>query len=258
MIKGVLFDMDNTLIDWHGFDGNWFEMEREHLGKVLNFLETAGRPLEASLDDFAQTYTELTRDAWATARSTLRAPHMGKLLMQALAHYGFEPDETVRAADCIKAYDWKPASGVALFPDVIEGLDAILERGLKIGIVTNASQPMHLRDIELEAFGLLNYFPDATCRISAADVGYLKPNVKIFEYALQQLGTTAQETIYVGDNPVADIAGAQAAGLRAVLRINRETPPLISGLIVPDAAINSFTELLPLLDNWDAHVTQEK
>jgi hypothetical protein len=42
---------------------------------------------------------------------------------------------------------------------------------------------------------------------------------------------------------VADIAGAQGAGLRAVLRVKHPPSPLISGLVVPDGAVNSLVEL---------------
>jgi FMN phosphatase YigB (HAD superfamily) len=135
-----------------------------------------------------------------------------------------------------------------VFPEAFEVLALLRERDIKLGVVTNAFQPMWLRDIEMQALGLLDFFP--TCRFSAADVGYLKPHPNIFDAALKCLETTSEETIYVGDNPVADIAGSQAAGLRAVLRVRTPTPPLISGLVVPDAAINSLRELPAVLDEW--------
>jgi FMN phosphatase YigB (HAD superfamily) len=107
-----------------------------------------------------------------------------------------------------------------------------------------------LRERELEIHGLQADFADSRCKIAAADVGYLKPHPRIFQHALELMGTQPEETIYIGDNPVADIAGAQSAGMRAVLRINHETPPLISGLVVPDSAINSFEELPAVFDEW--------
>jgi putative hydrolase of the HAD superfamily len=107
---------------------------------------------------------------------------------------------------------------------------------------------MWIRDIEIGQHGLLPYFPD--CRISAADVGYLKPHPTIFKAALKQLGVLPEETVFVGDNPTADIAGAQAVGLRAILRIAHRVPPMLSGLIIPDAAVNTLEEMPRILDNW--------
>ena len=131
---------------------------------------------------------------------------------------------------------------------MIDALKLMRSHGVRFGIVTNAFQPMWLRDVELEEHGLLEFFPD--CRISAADVGYLKPHPSIFEAALQCLGTKPEETIFIGDNPVADIAGGQSAGMQTVVRITHPSPPMLSGLIVPDHALNSFTELPDILDVW--------
>jgi hypothetical protein len=38
--------------------------------------------------------------------------------------------------------------------------------------------------------------------------------------------------------------------MKAVLRVLHKRQPLISGLIVPDAAVNSFDELPAILDDW--------
>src|SRR5690606_15877365 len=102
--------------------------------------------------------------------------------------------------------------------------------------------------MELHGLSLIEYFPD--CRISAADAGYLKPHPAIFEHALALVDASPDEAVFVGDNPIADIAGAQGVGMRAVLREVHEVPPLLSGLIVPDATITSLEGLPPLLDDW--------
>jgi putative hydrolase of the HAD superfamily len=252
-IKGILFDMDNTLIDWSGFGDDWVSLERAHLQKVYDFLAEVGRPLEKSFNHLELAYRDNVMDAWAEARTTLRAPHIAKIMMATLKQLGHEPEATLDANVILKAYNWTAAPGVDVFPDVAPSLQQLSAHGVKLGIVTNAFQPMWVRDAELKSYKLLQYFPEETLRISAADVGYLKPHPKIFKHALEQLGTSAEETLYVGDNPVADIAGAQAVGMRAVLRINHPAPPLISGLIIPDAAINSLHELVRLVYEWESN-----
>jgi len=48
------------------------------------------------------------------------------------------------------------------------------------------------------------------------EVGWRKPNIKIFEETLRRLDVTAEETIYVGDSPLEDIKGAKAVGMKTV------------------------------------------
>ncbi|QPC83586.1 HAD family hydrolase [Phototrophicus methaneseepsis] len=249
-LKGILFDLDDTLIDWSGFTGDWRAMEHRHLANVYHFLAEKGRPLDASLEEFEEEYVIRTREAWANGRATLRAPHVTQILEGSLAYFGYEADELVSIAACMDVYDWGAVPGVEVFPDVPPMLQKFLDRGLSIGIITNASQPMSIRDNELKAFGLLPYFQDDAIRLAAADVGYLKPHPEIFRYTLDKMGAQPEEAIYIGDNPVADIAGAQGAGMRAVLRRKEGVPPLISGLIVPDGIIESLYDLPDLLNEW--------
>ncbi len=54
--------------------------------------------------------------------------------------------------------------------------------------------------------------------ITSAAVGAEKPNRALFEFALILVGVTARDDVWmVGDNPIADVQGAQDAGIRAIL-----------------------------------------
>lgn len=247
-LKGILFDMDDTLITWEDFDGDWHTFEQSHTSAVYGFVCGLRPHWSTDYEIFHDRYREAVRDAWGAARTTLRAPHIGQLLLEVLHEMGVTPGADITVDTCLDAYQWGSVPGVRVFPDVPGVLGELKARGLQLGIVTNASQPMRLRDHELRAYGLMDYFADSPCRLAAADVGYLKPHRNIFSRALELMGTTPEETLFVGDNPVADIAGAQSAGMRAVLRINGTPPPLISGLIVPDYAVHDLHELLLVLD----------
>jgi putative hydrolase of the HAD superfamily len=256
-IKGILFDMDDTLIDWSGFPSDWATVESRHLQHIYDYFTENQRPLSCSSSRFVEHYRSCITNAWAEARTNLRAPQMAKVLEAVLAEFGFAPDESITMELLLKVFNWGKVDGVTLFPDVPEVLPKFLEKGISLGIITNAAQPMWLRLAELEAFGILHLFPKREALVSAADAGYLKPHPQVFKYGLEKLGTTAEETLYVGDNTVADIAGAQGAGMRAVLRVNHPAPPLISGLIVPDAAVNNFHELLALIEKWETEANAE-
>ncbi len=246
MLKAILFDLDDTLIDWGHFSENWEAIEGRHLRGVYEHIAET-RPMKGGLEKYTEEYFKRTREAWSHARNTLKAPHLGRILTETALAMGV-PQEQLEQNAYLEAYHWAPLEGTSIFPDVIEGLTLLRERGLKFGIVTNAFQPMWLRDVELKAHGLFDFFPD--CRFSAADVGYLKPHPSIFGAALACLGTTPEETIFVGDNPIADIAGAQGAGMRAILRRKNPEKPLISALVVPDAVIDSLLQIPAILDRW--------
>lgn len=246
-LKGILFDFDDTLIDWSEVDLEWRDIESSRLSKVHEYINRDVQPFEVLLSDLITAYMNNTRDAWAEGRSTLRAPNMPEVLMSTLTDLGVAHDK-LKQDDLLTAYDWGTVPGTFVFPDVPPVLEELIANNIKIGIVTNASQPMAMRDAELVSHKLMDYFPD--CRLSAADAGYLKPHPRIFEYALNVMGTSADETVFIGDNPVADIAGAQAAGMRAILRVKKIAQKMISGLIVPDAALNTFEELPHILDEW--------
>jgi putative hydrolase of the HAD superfamily len=158
------------------------------------------------------------------------------------------PADALDMRRCLEAYQWSAVDGTCIFPETPEVLQLLHDNGVKVGIVTNAYQPMWQRDVEIQIHGLLDFFPD--CRISAADVGYLKPHPAIFQAALHCCGVKADEAVFVGDDLEADIAGAQAAGIHAVLRASRRSQPVLGGTVIPDATVKSLTELLPILDNW--------
>ncbi len=246
MLKAVLFDLDDTLLDWRGFQQDWAVFESALLHRVFDYV--TGQKLEFSdFDSFAGEFRNRTKEAWTTGRSNLIAPNLGTILLETAEVMGV-PSGHFTVKDYLMAYKWGSVPGTGPFPEVAETLKLLLDKGIKTGIVTNAAQPMWIRDIEIQEHGLLEFFPD--CRISAADVGYLKPHPAIFQAALDLLGAKADEAVFVGDNPIADVAGAQSVGMKAVLRVTQPAPPMLSGLIVPDGAINSLFELPPMLDEW--------
>src|SRR5579859_2757187 len=194
-LRAIVFDMDDTLVDWSGRSQNWRDYEREHLQLVFDYVRREGHTVSV-IDEFYEASYRFQREAWSSAGRGLRAPNRGRIMAQALQHIGV-PEERIDIKACLRAYDWKPVGGVGPYPDVSAVLPRLVRHGVKIGIITNTDLPMWMRDVELEAFGLLSHFAD--CRISAADFGYLKPHPAIFEGALRCLGARVDEAVFVGD-----------------------------------------------------------
>ena len=256
-LRAVLFDFDDTLIDWSGVTLDWREVEAERLDRVLRFLDQELSPSGIELQQLVERYTQRTREAWQTARANLRAPKMPVILQETLTELGITEAKSF-ADEILRAYDWNVVPGAVVFPDVFPLLEELRSRRIRLGVVTNSSQPMSLRDGELRQHGLLPYFPD--CRLAAADVGYLKPHPRIFHSALERIGVAPAEAVFIGDNPVADISGAMSVGMRAVQRLTADAatvsgghPRLAAGDLNPSgghACLRTFRDLPAILDEW--------
>ncbi len=243
MLKAVLFDLDDTLLDWSGFKTDWSSMERKHVRLVFEYVSSAIQPLH-DFDAYAAEFSNRMIAAWAAARGTMRAPNLGTVLVETSAAFGVPTDE-LDARTLLQAYGWGMIPGTRIFPDAPPMIRLLREQGLKVGIVTNAHQPMWVRDIEIQQHGIFDLFP--TCRIAASDVGYLKPHPLIFQTALRCLDLQPNETVFVGDDPEADIIGAKKAGMFAVLR-RLPHRPVDEDEYAPNAALDQLAELPSILD----------
>lgn len=245
MLKAVLFDMDDTLLDWSGFNADWSVIEARHIEGVIEYLR-ADMKCEIDALQYGTSLRERTIAAWTAARQDLRAPNLGALLVETAVALGAPSHIDVQR--CLESYNWGAVEGTVIFPDVPPLLDLLRRHNIQVGIVTNANQPMWMREIELKAHQLLDYFP--SCRISAADVGFLKPHPAIFKAALDCIGVHPSEVVFVGDDMHADIGGAQRAGIRAILRVLTRTQDTPHDLFTPDASVKTFNELPDILDQW--------
>jgi REG-2-like HAD superfamily hydrolase len=112
-----------------------------------------------------------------------------------------------------------PGTFVA-FPEAAAVLDALRERGLRVGVVSNWSP--RLPRI-LEGLGLASRIDFVLC---SAVEEVEKPHAPIFRRALDRAGADPDEAVHVGDSLVKDVEGARAAGIAAVLldRDGKEGP----------------------------------
>jgi FMN hydrolase / 5-amino-6-(5-phospho-D-ribitylamino)uracil phosphatase len=131
-----------------------------------------------------------------------------------------------------------------LVDGVAGALAALSGRGIRLGIICDVgftASPVLLA--HLERHGVLKYFDHWSF---SDEVGVYKPHPKIFEHALTGLGAPDPgRCVHIGDRRRTDVAGAQAAGMRAVrvtaaFEDDDDGPP-------GDIVLSSYEELLPAL-----------
>jgi putative hydrolase of the HAD superfamily len=107
---------------------------------------------------------------------------------------------------------------LSVAPGSREGLRAVAETNVVLGVVSNADGQMAARLRERE---VLQVGPgmgvEVGCVIDSGDVGVMKPDPRIFQIALDALDVEPSEAWYIGDMPAFDIVGARRAGLRPFL-----------------------------------------
>jgi putative hydrolase of the HAD superfamily len=129
---------------------------------------------------------------------------------------------------------------VETMPGAVECIAGLVAEGMPVGILTNGWSPLQERKI----FRALGAFPGPI--IVSAAVGAYKPSAKAFLALETALGCDAADLWYVGDNPITDISGALAYGLRAVW-INSDGATFPDGLAKPTYQITDLAELPALV-----------
>ncbi|MBN1429755.1 MAG: HAD family hydrolase [Anaerolineae bacterium] len=244
MLRAVLFDMDDTLIDWSPREGNWVDLTQQHLAPIHEHLKKSGHTVP-DLPVVAEVYGEQSRRAWESiAPPEWKCPRQIDILRSLLIDLGLDT-EKMDMDNIQRLFAWGAIPGVRPFDGTLEVLQALRAKGLKTGLVTNASMPMWMRDVELKDMGLLEYLD---VRLTAGDVGRFKPHARPFQEALKRLRVSPDEAVFVGDQIHDDVAGAQAVGMRAVWI--RRGADVSNGICKPNATIVSIRELLTTFDLW--------
>ena len=107
---------------------------------------------------------------------------------------------------------WWDYARLEVYPDVMETLIHLKKRGIKLGIVTNGLQKDY-RQI-LGKLALADYF-DVVVGVDTC--AKAKPDKEVFLYAINKLGVTSDEALFVGDSIKYDFEGAKKAGLKPLL-----------------------------------------
>ena len=226
--KAVLFDLDDTL---------W---------PIAPVILEAEKLLYAWLGRHAPRVAErFTIDSLRQARLALlaRRPEFA-IDLGALRHAGLvaafeQVGEDAGKVELAMTEFFAARNAVTPYDDVVPGLERLKQRAL-VGSVTNGVA-------DLQTIGLAHHF---AASVAARTYGRAKPDPGIFLAGCEALGVAPHEALYVGDDLLLDVQGAQRAGLRAAW-MNRDGKIRAHG-IEPDVEVTSILDLADWLERSHA------
>jgi putative hydrolase of the HAD superfamily len=194
--KSVFFDLMDTLVEFR-------EDELVDMEVIAATIESMGI---ASSATFLGRYRK-----WRASRSELLPKHKEVDLADRLRIVlddvkDLELDEIVQSWTDYYLPRTQPKAGIK---DMLDAWSSVAS----MGVVSNffiSGMPEKI----CRFHGLDGYFDFI---IDSAQVGWRKPHIAIFSRAFELAGNEKSETLFVGDNPVADVQGAISAGINPIL-----------------------------------------
>jgi HAD superfamily hydrolase (TIGR01662 family) len=204
-MSAVFFDFDGTLV-FH---------EPDSFDLIYTFCADIGQPLNAERERQGRR-TRLEYFVDPAVRERLNAlseegfwNHFNHQVLEAIGIEGdldqLAAQITLRYMDLTLTYHC-PAAG-------FRTLSCLRARGYRLGLITNRENPERFHELvdQMELRGQFEVI------VASGELGVRKPEPGIFHAALDRIGATAAQSLYVGDNYWADVVGAERAGMTPVL-----------------------------------------
>jgi FMN phosphatase YigB (HAD superfamily) len=233
-IKAILFDLDGTLFHHLPTSGEVF---LEHIRNLGFHVSEADR---IRAEHWVHYYFAHSPEIQADSKM-FKDDNKGfwdNFTRRRMIGFGIAPNQAADLTPQVSAYmgeAYRPKVYVPEDAHILLGL--LKESGYVLGMVSNREAPYQdeMRKQNLDCY--FQFF------VAGGEINSFKPDLLIFQRGLELAGTSAQETMYIGDNYFADIIGSRRAGL---------TPVLYDPIrLFPEAdcsVIKCFAELPELLD----------
>jgi len=212
-MKAILFDLDGTLLDR---DASLHEFVAAQYQRFQTYLH------HVPVDKYVARFIELD------CRGHIWKDKVYQQLINEYSISGLSWNQL------LEDYETHFMQHCIPFPYLFSMLDTLQEREHSLGLITNGRGAFQTRAIQ--GLGIEHYF-DAIL-ISEIE-GIKKPDIQIFQRALDKLGVDANASIFVGDHPQADIEGAKNAGMKTIWKKDLYWPVAFEA----DATIEDLSEI---------------
>jgi len=216
LIKGIIFDLGNTLLR---FTGDWEAVTRAGAEAMATWyfkskrikidgpalVDTFLGERAAAIRQANETQAEvLAQTSLQNALEKIEAPARTKAMIEAALKIYFEQEEAL----------WQP------YDDTIETIKQLHQQGFRLGLYSNATDDPLIRRL----INRNHLRPWLSPTFSSAGCGWRKPKREPFDLIAGRWGLPADQIVMVGDTLNADILGAQNAGMSGILVTMDEAP----------------------------------
>lgn len=216
MIKAVLFDLDGTLLNRDASVRKFINGQYERLVEGVGHI---------SKDDYIARFIELDARGYVW-KDTVYQQMVNEFKITKI-HW----------EDLLNDYIEELKQSCVPFPNLIEMLDELKSKSLKLGMITNGKGKFQMDNIK--ALGIDQYFD--TILVSEWE-GLKKPDRRIFEKALQRLNLPASQAMFIGDHPENDVKASMQMGMVGVWKRDEQW-----SIVEADYIVNDLIEIVDLV-----------
>jgi len=226
MIKAVVFDLDNTLVDF-------MKMKEMAVEGAVEAMIDAGLPLRKE-EAIKKIYEIYDREGIEDQKV------FDKFLSETFGRIEYK----ILAAGIV-GYRKAKEAALVLYPHVHYTLMELLKMGKRLAVISDA--PKLQAWTRLAQTGLHHYFEVV---VTFDDTGKRKPDPEPFIFALDKLNVRPEESIMIGDWAERDIIGAKTIGMVTVFaRYGNTFDTRVSGA---DYEVDDIQELLTIIKELDS------
>lgn len=227
MIRGVVFDLDNTLTDF-------MKMKDLAIQGAADAMIDSG--LKKTLEEARSEINAVYREMGIEYQKVFDV-----YLQRTLGHIDYK-----MLAAAIVGYRRARDSALVLYPHVNLTLHELIKRGLKLAVVSDAPREgawLRLCYLKLQhIFDVVVTYEDTLQR---------KPHPEPFRRVLDRLQLEPAEALMVGDWPERDVIGAKALGMKTVFARYGDTFGTKEGASGADFDITDVMDLLEIVDRYN-------
>ena len=225
MIKAVVFDLDNTLLDF-------MKMKTISINAAVNGMIESGMSIQKnkSIDEIFEIYD---------TKGYEHQEVFNEFIINKTGSINYK-----YLAAAIVEYKKAKEISLGLYPEVIPTLKKLQHMNLKLGIASDA--PSREAWIRLYTLKIHNIFQDV---VTFNDTGYHKPAKEPFIKISEKLNVNLNECMMVGDWPDRDIKGASQLGMKTAFARYGSTEDIVNS--GADHDLDSLSELVDIIQSYN-------